>query len=1339
MENPFTTPSSHAQATSHLRPPVVPNFPFSSPITEEVESPENSVDDEHTQQSKSAKNPFEPDTPIRPIRDPFADNASVSTGSKEEFGLERYIQPEAQTNTSPRRRSSVTKPSRADSRRGSAYDRSKGGNAKDRRPGLNVLTNFSRNGVSKEIRRVNEDMRRPSLPVYTQQQQQQPVQGYNFVGLDDLKSLSKAREKERFGQKSKRFLKKSKASATGYSELKDGKTGRNNSAPALARNPSLQRLKGASGKTTDLSPSDRPIVIGISVPRDSISESEGNSIAHGGLENDENNYHNAPITPSIVITPAGEDGPWNSAEESPELRSQRPASSVYSRATANIEQKPKFDASDAPPVPSIPASHFDFKSENTPVEDSAWAKRSSIISRRQRALSTGTVFEEDVSPLMPSKRPRSFSAESNLDVPTSRMSIDTIATKHRSRGWWTYLLSPLLTRSNTLASKFSPNSADRPAIPPFSARPDLLKASPTSSNEKSISSNEVSVFSPDTPTPVVDEEKKENLAEWPDMDAWDGERSRAVDNGDEPTQSAVSAQTIPFMMSPSPITQGHAVEYFYACGHDESNISPFFKCVNHMCPQNKIVGQALSDPFVGTENEGSGARGLAILPSTDSQLAKENPNNPFFRKASSTTVGDGSEIRSRSDSASTIIEDEPEYSPNVREAQAATIMRAGSPVPTPGLSYFGHSRTPSPACFPVPRGQTPNNDRSAFVTKESPPASSQDDIEQASSSQPPPYSPPKRDPSSRFPRYRAIMPPGHEPQPLSPSPISPGMQREMSGNGAINMSEIEYPQPPPATYTNRRQTTFSSVLRPAGMPVTIADIQHPVTARDNIESRRQRLEREDAMGRKAGGLWRGRGCFSERGCFGRSGREGRTRRRWYVVIATTLVIIIVVAIVLATTLTRKGDQTPIESQWLNLTGYPPMPTGISTIARPEAAVANTGCVHPSTMWSCAVPKEEQADIKPNDPEQPNFRVQISFQNGTFEHSTVLAPNDTSSQKRSYAGVGNAVSAGRFIKERLLRARDAFTDALNSPSPAPPSAEEQIFLGNTTDNIAAEPFDGEETPFFISFLSPSPIDPSTLLKRAENSSEGDSPAQSALPDVTSVIPPPSVDTDGTAAAANLYPLPSSQPVRLYDRGLPTEHYGFYTYYDRSIFLRSTDLVNSTDNGEVPTDRLGGSSKEAANYRCTWSETRFLVKIWTQPSKSGMSLLGGAATPTSTSEPTPSSTGTTLATMSATDFSPPGSFPYPVTITLDRHGGNQDRKMIYCYGMDARQNIVSEDKKLYFEFRGFGGELVNPAGKLFKGDGEDDEEEDKGPDMSWAGGVDGGTGGCSCEYRNWVKSN
>lgn len=67
-------------------------------------------------------------------------------------------------------------------------------------------------------------------------------------------------------------------------------------------------------------------------------------------------------------------------------------------------------------------------------------------------------------------------------------------------------------------------------------------------------------------------------------------------------------------------------------------------------------------------------------------------------------------------------------------------------------------------------------------------------------------------------------------------------------------------------------------------------------------------------------------------------------------------------------------------------------------------------------------------------------------------------------------------------------------------------------------------------------------------------------------------------------------------------------------------------------------------------------------------------------------------------------------------LDRHGGDVKRKMMYCYGLqdkvpvDGSGRFVAED-------RGFGGTIVNSF--------SDNKDA--------FGGVDGGTGGCSCGWE------
>jgi hypothetical protein len=404
------------------------------------------------------------------------------------------------------------------------------------------------------------------------------------------------------------------------------------------------------------------------------------------------------------------------------------------------------------------------------------------------------------------------------------------------------------------------------------------------------------------------------------------------------------------------------------------------------------------------------------------------------------------------------------------------------------------------------------------------------------------------------------------------------------------------------------------------------------------------------------------------------------------VICIFFFIIVILATILAITLTRKGDETPVQSRWLNLTGYPPMPTGIATLAGTEPQLEKSTCITPSSMWSCALPKDQQDANKPYNANQPNFRVSIRFRNGTYDNSTAVGPK--------------------------LRIR---SDDLFDPSPAAPRDAEQDFLGQYTDNNTS-PYAGEETPFYMSLLSPISLSSASIYRRSSPSNG------TAYPNISSIIPAPEQNADGTPSAAMLYPLPSSQPIRLYNRGLATEHYGFYSYFDKSIFLTSQTKPS-------PADTNGGTSKSDAKYRCTWSQTRLLVQIWTQPDKIGRHLLSPNNATSTTSAPTSTNTPTSS---SATDFSRPGSFPYPVTITIDRHGGAEKKKMVYCYPIedDGHYNITSV--QLQLEDRAVGGDLVNPASGLFKGLGT------KNATIEEAGGVDGGGGGCGCQWVNWISS-
>ena len=122
---------------------------------------------------------------------------------------------------------------------------------------------------------------------------------------------------------------------------------------------------------------------------------------------------------------------------------------------------------------------------------------------------------------------------------------------------------------------------------------------------------------------------------------------------------------------------------------------------------------------------------------------------------------------------------------------------------------------------------------------------------------------------------------------------------------------------------------------------------------------------------------------------------------------------------------------------------------------------------------------------------------------------------------------------------------------------------------------------------------------------------------------------------------------------------------------------------------------------------------LVQIWTNRGRTSQ-LLG---TP-------PSST--LNSTELATTFSQPGSFPYPLTIKLDRHGGDPTRKGVFCYQVDERGRPVKGSVRVRPEFRDFGGELVNAARR-----GEGDETLG-----GWDGGMVGVVGvGVSGRIGEW----
>ncbi|GLI78305.1 hypothetical protein PoHVEF18_006616 [Penicillium ochrochloron] len=1316
-----------------LQVPVIPTFPLSSPISEEISSPSCSSAEDRDLERNRPFNFLVKATKHKIESKSGKDGNGNGNGNRSPNLSQRDHHKRHSIRGITKKRKNVAKP-----------------------VGLNLVTDFSL-----------------AAPPKKQADNGGPAP---FVDLNDLKLLSKDRAKERSGQtKGNLTNTNDDIETTNFSNIPNisrkrasfhqlpeetsriqSESGNPFLDPKIVENPFSDRFDHG------LSPSDRHVMIGLSVPR--------NESSHHTREIDS---AGTPLTPSIIVTPAREDAPWSTS--SPEGLRPRATSSIYSQPTPRLWQ----NGPDIPPVPAIPAEH-----SKKAAESDFLSAHFAAMTRKRRSMSAETIIEDDI----PDRTHAHESLDDSDQAPLTRLSVNTQALRPESQGWWTYLLSPLLGKKSPLSPSFPRSTAP---ITPSTKEP-----------RKEWWEKEVSCFSPETPESAVPstwQEDKKSL-----------EQSRSLGASEEPDSSAANRQTTTSMILGGRPIQGEAAEYYQACAHElfSKTQTPYFECYNHICSITPpaVVAAIYAAQFKADEGE-TRDRGLIFAEAQAQETSRSLPQHSGGNKGllidiesptedGAKGLGHSKEIDSpastcSSDSWSSSITDEDEVDhgkslPGPPQSVTRGIVPdvpSEQPFHPPPAAVPVHEPVPAPTAFmpePPPPGPIPvapavmpeppslvhppppqiintvsppvNNihymsqpvamppepapvERAApqyarmFPVNEPPPPAPMPQQQSRGMSEwpfvPPPaaHTPPMHEESTRAAPVPVPVPVGglpnsesqqeHHVPPPNPNhnePISPAFQRAAAGGpGAIPMSSINEVHAPAPAYTQHPRDEAALPPRYALHPAPGAAIMNPTGDAGPGEARRQRLEREDAIGRKIGGFWRGRACFPKKGCFGRPGREGRTKRRWYFCICMFFLIIVVLAIVLALTLTRKGDTTQVQSQWLNLTGYPPMPTGISTVAGAEPQVQKSTCIKPSSLWSCALPKGQQSDNQPYAANEPNFRLEIRFRNGTYNHSTVPLSTKT---RRADANSWDA-------------------------SPSPPSIADQTFLGNTTDGNSL-PYAGEETPFYMTILSPLKLtSTSNTNSLSRRSTSNDT---TTFPNLTAVIPAPAENSDGTAAAATLYPLPESQPIRLYNRGQDNEHYGFYTYYDKSIFLASRAPLNGSATDSSPLDTNGGSSESDAVVRCTWSQTRFLVQIWTQPSKMGYALLKNTSnsststTSTTTAVATPTSSSTSSS--SASDFTRPGSFPYPISITLDRHGGAEKKKLLYCYGVESDQHYNITDRKLQLEDRGFGGTLVNPASGIF-----DDLDGSSGTLNSTTGygGVDGGTGGCECQWANWVKKS
>ncbi|KAK8168541.1 hypothetical protein BKA80DRAFT_267178 [Phyllosticta citrichinensis] len=1011
------------------------------------------------------------------------------------------------------------------------------------------------------------------------------------------------------------------------------------------RDPGYSKELGPVKKTpTDISPSDQPITIGFSVSPEQAHEHDSSPVSshHGDLLDPSHITRQRSGTaasgdaPTIIVTPAYERTGWLA----PANTRPRPASSVYSRATNAYTVY--HSNGEIPAVPAIPSSYAgqlqaqplpergpkDGNDDGSSPEKYPGLVDMSTTPQRKRDKMASGTTVFEEDS-NPATPPKSVKGPTGLYIDTN-----IPPTPHRSRGWWNIITTPFEFTPRTPRFRFSTRSgSDRggnttPDVPMIPAAAAFSQRSPP------LHARE------ETPTraqsPVLDT-SKEHV---------------------QTTKAPNSASTVfsPAMYSPA------------SWEHSPANESP----------------QTHDDLGIST-GVGSHETSGKSQPRPLSQSLQSETFSPDDR-GTPATWGQGYGQTARPDpmqqGAGNV------YINHHYHYNGVPFYRDGGPPPRPARTETLRSTDTTPVLGVAALGAVLS---ARAVHKSNDPASTPHSMNATVEEEPSPQ----------------MLQAEHRNEYPRQAPAA-------STSTAPQATALYFPPPPNQAHSHTSEQSSRSVFQ-----FSKNKAENPVVIKHEFE-KAPKMPRSKG----AGGYWslwpwkKQKNPQDPRDPKDPAVKKKKKRRRCCCCCCLIfLILLIIMAALLGALLPRSHHSSSssgtggsssssssdpassstapapdIPSVWLNLTGYPPIPTGVATIARPDNFFSENGCTSPNTMWSCAVPKDEQDDIEPNDPDQPNFKFQIEFANGTVSNTSSTIPLKTAIQKRR-------------LLDLLRRASEP------EASPAAPSLEDQNFLGNTTDGNS-QPFSGEETPFFITFYSGDHVS-YRLVKRASTSSSNGS--------IADIIPDPEEDSDGTAAAANLVYYPKNQPLRLYNRGRSDEHYGFYNYYNRSIFLKNTVASNSSDTGELSADQNGGATKEAARYRCTWAQTRMLVQIWTN-SQSSKSLLVGSSTATSTASAASASAS------SGVDFNQPGSFAYPVTISIDRHGGNVTEKMVYCWSLDDDGKYIEDSAKLQLEDRDFGGKAVNPSKGPYGNVTVSTEEG--GP-----GGIDGGTGGCGCQWRNW----
>ncbi|KAH9845733.1 Ca2+-modulated nonselective cation channel polycystin [Teratosphaeria destructans] len=1077
------------------------------------------------------------------------------------------------------------------------------------------------------------------------------TQELSFISLASVKALQKGKKDDAKQQLKERLQLRPSAQRQvtvqpSFAEQHGHAAQASFQAPPLHR-----RIKGLRPSPLDLghdvSPSDRVIPIGLSVPVSSARKGSGGSEASSLARQRSARRGEDAQTPTIVITPAKEDFEFVDSDFS----GHRPTSSIYSRYTNYAPRT--ANAGDTPPVPPLPF----------------------CVARSTTQRSACKTSEEHSEPEDSQAQSKRLTSQSHLPTPL------------RSKGWWNVVTSPF-----SAGSKSSAFFWRSPSLPEEDE--DRAPILDDASSMGECDQHAGFIF---TNRALDDDELRTALPQNTGTDRPPvPQRSKTA-----PCFLASGATTVNIYRVPS---HGYAAAYYDASRHFPSVIIN----TSQRGDLEDLEGWSPSQSVAQSENDGAldgtpsqSKRGLAADYydpnkdfSTPTLLQRENrlsdeisaswspsqsvacPDRESGTSKTATPAGtnrapsidaasEAVEDKSRATTAGTYDEDGPfadshqSFKPNVpKDGLCATRTSHVIPAAT-GINVFS----------------TPSQEELEYTSPPRP-MQARDNTEQTMASC---FSPLSASPVVEDAHMATFVGPHPSQGELRQVEVTPYRLSTPPDRGlaAATMASRD---------VTRNEATENALCRPAMHERTASNESFGLGIRGADDEKAQTAEIVP--------VWQDHGFFKTAGRrvdrelgAQRPGPPWHKRFRLMLILGgACLLIIWIVLMVMFVAIKSKGGM-PVEAEWLNLTGYPPLPTGVSTIIRPSKVSEVDGCVNAPQLWSCDWPLAE---------DQSNYRFEIRFRNHT------VPKNETQLAKR-----------GTYTAH-----------------PSAPSDDDQIFTGRYTDNVTS-PYDGEQTPFYLSLLNASALTTTSILASSlerrgdpypyptsDNSSSSSVSSASSAEGPMS-IPSPRLTADGKPSAAELYPLAVAQPLKLYNRGQDDEHYGFYTYFDRTIYV-SKSSSNASDGSWLGSSISSNVALKDATAVCTLSQSRLHIQMWTK--KSAVASLDSVVP----------LKGLPAINSTANNMTAPGSFPYSVTISLDRHGGSAREKGVYCYGISEGQKVDKDLKTWIDEDRAFGGVLVNPAAvpsssgtAVMKRRTAIDSYE----------GIDGGTGGCSCEWQNW----